>query len=85
MTKSNKLNLFHYFKKYIPLYFIALVAITASILLDMIAPVIVQHIVDDVLIARNMSILHLLLLGILGIGVGRFIFQYAKELICDYC
>ncbi|MBQ2081076.1 MAG: ABC transporter ATP-binding protein, partial [Treponema sp.] len=53
--------------------------------LDMIAPIIVQHIVDDVLIARQMDLLKMLLLGILGIGVGRCVFQYTKEFICDWC
>ncbi len=82
---ENKLNLFSYVKKYIFLYFLAVVAITLSTLLDMAAPLIVQHIVDDVLVAHNMDVLSLLLLGILGIGVGRCIFQYAKEFICDWC
>ncbi|HBB43605.1 MAG TPA: ABC transporter, partial [Treponema sp.] len=36
-------------------------------------------------IARKMDLLKWLLLGILGIGVGRCIFQYAKEFICDWC
>mgnify|MGYP003317371203 CR=1 FL=1 len=82
---ENKLNLFSYVKKYIFLYFLAVVAITLSTLLDMAAPLIVQHIVDDVLVAHNMDVLSLLLWGILGIGVGRCIFQYAKEFICDWC
>lgn len=82
---ENKLNLFSYVKKYIFLYFLAVVAITLSTLLDMAAPLIVQHIVDDVLVAHNMDVLSLLLWGILGIGIGRCIFQYAKEFICDWC
>ena len=81
----NKLNLMGYVKKYAFLYFIALLAVFVSILLDMIAPIIVQHIVDDVIIGKNIDILRLLLLGILGIGVGRCIFQYTKEFLCDYC
>lgn len=81
----NKLNLGRYFKKYAFLYLIAVLAMSASTLLDMAAPLIVQHIVDDVLIARNMDVLNLFLLGILGIGVGRCIFQYTKEFLCDWC
>ncbi len=80
----NKLNLFHYFKRYSFLYLIALIAMCASTLLDQAAPLIVQHIVDDVLIAKKMEVLNFLLLGILGIGVGRCIFQYTKEFLCDY-
>ena len=81
----NKLNLGAYVKKHAVLYFIAVIAMTAGTLLDMAAPLLVQHIVDDVLIARKMELLRWLLLGILGIGVGRCIFQYAKEFICDWC
>ena len=80
----NKLNLFRYFKRYSFLYLIALLAMTAGTMLDQAAPLIVQHIIDDVLIAKRMEILNFLLLGILGIGVGRCIFQYTKEYACDY-
>ncbi len=80
----NKLNLFRYFKRYSFLYLIALVAMSAGTLLDQAAPLIVQHIIDDVLIAKKMEVLNFLLLGILGIGVGRCIFQYTKEYACDF-
>lgn len=80
----NRLNLFHYFKRYSFLYLIALIAMCAGTMLDQAAPLIVQHIVDDVLIAKKMEVLNFLLLGILGIGVGRCIFQYTKEYLCDY-
>ncbi len=81
----NKLHLSRYFKKYAILYIVAILAMCASTLLDMAAPLIVQHIVDDVLIAKNLNLLKYLLLGILGIGVGRCLFQYTKEYLCDYC
>ncbi len=80
----NKLNLFRYVKRYSFLYLIAIVAMTAGTLLDQAAPLIVQHIIDDVLIAKKMEVLNFLLLGILGIGVGRCILQYTKEYSCDY-
>ena len=80
----NRLQLVRYFRKYSVLYFIALAAMIVSTLLDQAAPLIVQHIVDDVLIARRMELLNALLLGILAIGVGRCIFQYTKEFLCDY-
>ncbi len=57
---------------------------TAGTMLDQAAPLIVQHIVDDVLIGRKIEVLNFLLLGILSIGVGRCIFQYTKEFLCDY-
>ena len=80
----NKLNLFRYFKRYSFLYLIALLAMSAGTMLDQAAPLIVQHIIDDVLIGKKMEVLNFLLLGILGIGVGRCIFQYTKEYACDY-
>ena len=72
-------------RPYVALYSVAILAMAFSTWLDMIAPIIVQHIVDDVLIAHQMDLLKMLLLGILGIGVGRCVFQYTKEFICDWC
>ena len=80
----NKLNLAGYFKKYAFVYVIAFVAMTASTFLDQLAPLFVQHIVDDVLLAHNIEPLKLLLIGILSVGVGRCIFQYTKEFLCDF-
>lgn len=80
----NKLNLARYFKKYAFVYIIAFVAMTASTFLDQLAPLFVQHIVDDVLLAHNIEPLKLLLIGILSVGVGRCIFQYTKEFLCDF-
>ena len=80
----NKLNLPKYFGKYWFLYLIATIAMVAGTMLDMVAPKIVQHITDDVLVAHKMDLLTPLLLGILGIGVGRCIFQYTKEFLCDW-
>ena len=79
----NKLNLFKYFGKYSYMYLIAFLAMTAATILDQTAPLIIQHVIDDVLIAKRMELLKFLLLGILAIGVGRFIFQYVKEFLCD--
>ena len=80
----NKLNLPKYFGKYCFAYLIALIAMLAGTLLDMVAPKIVQHIVDDVIVARNLDLLMPLIWGILGIGIGRFVFQYTKEFLCDW-
>lgn len=80
-----KLNLLYYIKKHSFLYSLALIAIILSTLLDMAAPLIVQHIFDDVITNKNFDILNFLLIGILIIGVGRCIFQYTKEFICDWC
>lgn len=82
--KQNKFNLASYFKKYAFLYFLATICMLVGVTLDMVFPIVVQHIVDDVLIARKMELINMLLLAILGIGVGRFFFCYAREWICDY-
>lgn len=55
-----------------------------SISLDMLAPIITQKLIDDVIMKHNTELLDLLLLGILAIGIGRCIFQYAKEFTFDY-
>ena len=80
----NRLNLSKYFRKYWFLYFIAVIAMVGGTMLDMVAPKIVQHITDDVLVAHRMELLRPLVLGTLGIGVGRLICQYTKEFLCDW-
>ena len=81
----NRLNLFKYFKRYSPVYLIAVIAMSASTFLDQLAPLIVKHIVDDVLLAKQIDLLKFLLIGILAIGLGRCILQYTKEFLCDIC
>lgn len=84
MKNPNKLNLGHYVGKQMPLYSIAIICMIIAVLLDMAAPIIVQHIVDDVLIGKKLELFKFFLLGILGIGVGRCITQYAREFLCDW-
>ncbi|MFS6556610.1 ABC transporter transmembrane domain-containing protein, partial [Parabacteroides distasonis] len=52
--------------------------------LDMLAPLITRRIIDDVIAGGRMELLMRLLLGLLGIGIGRAIFQYIKEFSYDY-
>ncbi len=84
MKNTNKLNLGHYVGKQMPLYSIAIICMIIAVLLDMAAPIIVQHIVDDVLIGKKLELFKFFLLGILGIGLGRCITQYAREFLCDW-
>ena len=81
--KSMK-NVWKYAKKYWHLYLFALVAMVISILLDAAAPQITKRIIDDVIVGGEMKILMNLLLGLLGIGFLRAVFQYAKEFVFDY-
>ncbi len=76
-------SLWKYMRRYCPLYGIAVIAMAASILLDAAAPQITQRIIDQVIVEGRMELLMRLLLGLLGIGLGRAILQYSKEFIFD--
>lgn len=56
-----------------------------SVSLSMISPQIMLHLVDDVILGRDMTNLNLLLWGVFGVAVGRFLFQFIKEYTFDYC
>lgn len=62
---------------------LAILAMIISISLDMLSPKLTQSMIDDVLLGGHMDLLTPLLLAYAGVGVGRFIFQYAKEYTFD--
>lgn len=64
-------------------YLFAILCMVISISLDMLSPQITRHIIDDVIIGGNNSLLTKLLIGILFVGIGRCIFQYLKEYTFD--
>ena len=64
-------------------YLFAVCSMLISVSLDMLSPQITKHIVDDVILGRQADKLTILLLGMLGVGVGRCIFQYTKEFLFD--
>ncbi len=64
-------------------YLGALLSLLIAVTLDMLAPRLTAHVVDDVIVGGNMGELKFLLLGFLGIGLGRCIFQYTKEYTFD--
>ncbi|MCM1050284.1 MAG: ABC transporter ATP-binding protein/permease [Clostridiales bacterium] len=64
-------------------YFCAVAALFIAVTLDMMGPRLTRHIVDDVIVGGDIGRLKYLLLGFLGIGVGRCIFQYVKEYTFD--
>ena len=64
-------------------YLIAIISLIIAVTLDMLAPQLTAHVVDDVIVGGNIGELKYLLLGFLGIGLGRCIFQYAKEYTFD--
>lgn len=64
-------------------YAFAIASLLVSVCLDMLAPMLTMHIIDDVILGGNIAILPYLLGGILIVGVGRCVFQYAKEYTFD--
>ncbi len=62
---------------------LAILAMIISISLDMLSPKLTQSMIDDVLLGGHMDLLTPLLLAYVGVGVGRFIFQYVKEYTFD--
>lgn len=72
-----------YIFKYWYAYLFGILFLVTSVSLDMLSPQITKQIIDDVILAGNTDLLFRLLLLILTIGVGRAIFQYAKEMTFD--
>ncbi len=72
-----------YLWKYRGAYTIAVLSLISAVVLDLLSPVVMQHVVDDVIVGGEMAKLKYLLLAFLGIGVGRCIFQYLKEYLFD--
>lgn len=64
-------------------YLGAIASLLIAVTLDMLAPRLTARVVDDVIVGGNMGELKFLLLGFLGIGLGRCIFQYMKEYTFD--
>lgn len=65
------------------LYIIAIISMLISIALDMCAPMVTKNIIDKVIVGGQTELLSGLLLTLLGIGLGRAVFQYTKEFIFD--
>lgn len=78
-------KLSHYITKYTPAYLFAIASMVISVSLDMLAPQLTKHIIDDVIVGGQLQKLMGLLIGILAVGIGRCIFQYTKEFTFDYC
>ncbi|MCR5737681.1 MAG: ABC transporter ATP-binding protein/permease [Eubacterium sp.] len=64
-------------------YFFGIVFLLCSVGLDLSAPVLTKHVVDDVIVGGKIELLKYLLLGYLLVGLGRFVFQYSKEYLFD--
>ena len=64
-------------------YLIAILALFTAVSLDMVAPRLTRIMVDDVIVGGNMGVFKWLLLGFIGVGVGRCICQYIKDYTFD--
>ncbi|MCI1209538.1 MAG: ABC transporter ATP-binding protein/permease [Treponema sp.] len=78
-----KMNLKKYIAAHRVSYIIAFTAMLLSVSLDMLSPQLIRHIIDDVIIGGKQELLAAFLFGILGIGIGRCVFQYTKEYLFD--
>lgn len=70
-------------KEHLPAYLLAVFGLVACVALDMLSPLLTKQIIDDVIGNGNTGALTGILLGILAIGIGRFIFGYVKEYVFD--
>ena len=59
------------------------IALLFSVTFDMIYPYITKHLVDDVILGGDTSLLRVLLTALLLLGFGRFTCQYIKEYTFD--
>lgn len=64
-------------------YLLATFSLVTCTSLDMLSPQLTKSIIDDVIGKGEIHKLSYLLLGILGIGIARFIFGYIKEFLFD--
>ncbi len=76
--------LVYYMKRYWHLYLLGFLGMIISVGLDMMAPQITRRIIDEVILEGKTRLLLSLVLGLLGIGAGRAVFQYIKEFTYDY-
>lgn len=64
-------------------YLFAVLSIAISVSLDLTSPQLTKRIIDEVIVGGELYKLKYLLAGILGIGIGRCVFQYVKEYTFD--
>ena len=64
-------------------YLIGGICLVCSTLVDILVPFITLSMVDDVIVGRNMDIFRRDILLYVAAGLGRAVFQFVKEFLCD--
>ncbi len=72
-------NLSTYLWEYKWYYLLGIMSLIVSVSLDMLAPMLTMHIIDDVILGGQINLLPRLLGGILIVGVGRVFFSIQKN------
>lgn len=81
---KSELRLRDCFKKYAVVYLIAFIAMSLSTALDLISPLVTRKLVNEVIIPREMENLMSILITFIWMALGRCVFQYTKEFLCDW-
>lgn len=84
MEQKLKLDIFRFVKPVLPFYILVIFINIVFVGLDMLSPQISMHIVDDVLIGKDMTHLEAFLFALLGIGILRALLGYTREFCCDW-
>lgn len=77
------MKLWKFIGRHAPLYLLGIITLVICIMLDMLNPMVIGRIIDDVIIGGQIRLLTRFLLTLLGIGAGRAVFGYAKEYLFD--
>lgn len=82
-TNTTMKKLSTHIREHLATYIFAVLCLITCTSLDMLSPQLTKLIIDDVIGNGNIGRLKYLLLGILGIGMGRFVMGYLKEFLFD--
>lgn len=73
----------YYIKKRIWIYIVAVAALLIATILDLLSPKLTRVVVDEIIVGKKIEIFGFVILGFLGIGIGRCVFGYLKEYLFD--
>lgn len=73
-----------YMKKYRLYYLRGFVGMFFYVGVDLISPILIQRLIDDVVVAGHLRLLMPLLAGLVGVGLSRAVFGYMEEFTFDW-